>query len=361
MAASSASARAAPPLPHVAEEAARCCAHPSTPLTTTAASAVEEEVDTAAGYASSAVESMLVRMTEGGEGACTSRGHPRRRPRSSRGVDEEHQHTARAERCSCAPQCGSVAPPLTTSRPFMATADAGDGEGGPAGAEAGLADAAASVPWRPSVAVEHSAPGDCLADVGRATSEPSLHMSEGEAPSATTTVTLWVPTQFTTAAGRAVCVREQRELTADSPYWRLLCFPPERHAIVASPEHDVDKHHADAALTDLEAETPHAPACPTALAATAAAAAAAAVGADVKPMTTTYVGHQWVHSRRCGRRASSCPERWNTGLHPVSAAETHAYELPSFSGFCAADGRPIYCHPHRDATAAHFDGLRDAV
>ncbi|EAN76396.1 hypothetical protein Tb09.160.1670 [Trypanosoma brucei brucei TREU927] len=35
-------------------------------------------------------------------------------------------------------------------------------------------------------------------------------------------ITIWVPTAFTKAAGRRICIREQRCITQDSPYWRLL-------------------------------------------------------------------------------------------------------------------------------------------
>ncbi|ORC92887.1 uncharacterized protein TM35_000022130 [Trypanosoma theileri] len=47
-------------------------------------------------------------------------------------------------------------------------------------------------------------------------------------------VTVMVPTMFTTAAGRPICVRESRRIERDSPYWKLLFEFPTCERVVSS-------------------------------------------------------------------------------------------------------------------------------
>ncbi|EKF36327.1 hypothetical protein MOQ_002283 [Trypanosoma cruzi marinkellei] len=48
------------------------------------------------------------------------------------------------------------------------------------------------------------------------------------------TVTVMVPTMFTTAGGRQICVREKRHIARGSPYWRLLFECPLHEGAVLS-------------------------------------------------------------------------------------------------------------------------------
>ncbi|CBZ27998.1 conserved hypothetical protein [Leishmania mexicana MHOM/GT/2001/U1103] len=174
----------------------------------------------------------------------------------------------------------------------------------------------------------------------------------------TTAFTMWVPTQFTTAAGRAICLRERRLLTAESPYWKLLRFDPAREAIVVPPGSSADEcdHDEEAVLgASGEHSDPMSGAKHAAEQLSTDAAAAALRGAIGEsccettvsaglPLTSTYAGYAWVHRCVRRRRAASCPERVLGSWSNLSVCRDADYSLPPFSGFCAADGRPFYCH-----------------
>nr|CAJ2475307.1 unnamed protein product [Leishmania braziliensis] len=138
----------------------------------------------------------------------------------------------------------------------------------------------------------------------------------------TAAVTMWVPTQFTTAAGRAICVRERRLLTAESSYWKLLRFNPSREAIVALPSSLADKcdhdegvvfgdsgEFSDAMLAAKRAAEQLPTGAAAALGGAIDQASFEGVASATSPLTSTYVGYPWVHRSVRRRRATSCPER----------------------------------------------------
>ncbi|KAG5501939.1 hypothetical protein JKF63_04209 [Porcisia hertigi] len=177
-----------------------------------------------------------------------------------------------------------------------------------------------------------------------------------QAPSPTE-VTMWVPTQFTTAAGRAICVRERRVLEADSPYWKLLRFDSSREAIVEpldSSEGDCEPG-VGAVCGDAGAlprrpvlsATKSAGQLPSNVAAASSVASSPRLCEDTAstalPLTYTYVDSAWTHPWAQRRRSASCPERIVGSQMYFSACGSAGYSLPPFLGFCAADGSPFYC------------------
>ncbi|KAH9577743.1 hypothetical protein LSM04_002102 [Trypanosoma melophagium] len=70
-------------------------------------------------------------------------------------------------------------------------------------------------------------------------------------------VTVMVPTMFTTAAGRPICVRETRHIKRGSPYWKLLFECPLREGDVLSSTDIVNDNqylNADGGLSDIVEE-----------------------------------------------------------------------------------------------------------
>lgn len=146
-------------------------------------------------------------------------------------------------------------------------------------------------------------------------------------------VVVYVPTMFTTAAGRTICVRERRTIDKGSPYWPLLSFSPERHANMRSvprseateqrtnerpPSADDDVSLQRERNERLDEED---------------------WGLTSKLLGSTRVGTEWLNPRPV--RASSCPERYHLRSTAVPQDEA-TYTLPAFTGFCAASGRPFF-------------------
>ncbi|CAG9576501.1 conserved hypothetical protein [Leishmania major strain Friedlin] len=287
--------------------------------------------------------------------------HERRRPRCCSDASGTLQ-TARSERSSCARQdnvtdtdASATAPATCMKTQNITSETAGRG---PLHSSAESTTTPSLLEHHVQDALQHSSYSDGEnASVPASAANTVNSIGCTEVPP-TTAVTIWVPTQFTTAAGRAICLRERRLLTAASPYWRLLCFDPAREAIVAPPGSSADEcdHDEEAVLGDageLSDTMPTAKNAAEQLPADAAAAALrGAIGESccagtvsaASPLTSTYAGYAWVHRCVRRRRAASCPERVLGSWSYASVGRDADYSLPLFSGFCAADGRPFYCH-----------------
>ncbi|RNE96776.1 hypothetical protein TraAM80_09684, partial [Trypanosoma rangeli] len=63
-------------------------------------------------------------------------------------------------------------------------------------------------------------------------------LSSGGDETEVATVTVMVPTMFTTAGGRCICVREKRRIACESPYWRLLFGCPLQEGVAVSSHTD---------------------------------------------------------------------------------------------------------------------------
>ncbi|GET89541.1 hypothetical protein, conserved [Leishmania tarentolae] len=286
--------------------------------------------------------------------------HERRRRRCCSEASGPLQ-TARSERSSCARQDsvtetdGSAIAPATDIETQGITDWAAGRESWHSGAE--RTTMTALLEHQVQGALPHSSYG-CVEN----TSVPTLTANTvnsircTEAPP-TAVVTMWVPTQFTTAAGRPICLRERRLVTAESPYWKLLRFDPAREAIVVPPDSSADgcNHEKDAVLADsgypsspISTAKQVAEQCSINTVAALGSAIAdpcyeSAVSA-ASPLTSTYAGYAYVHRCVRRRRATSCPERVIGSWSSFSMRSEAGYSLPPFSGFCAADGRPFYCH-----------------
>lgn len=181
--------------------------------------------------------------------------------------------------------------------------------------------------------------------VASAPTRDSCSLGEALPDAETTSVTMWVPTLFTTAAGRPICIRERRPLTADSPYWKLLSFRPGRSAAVA----------ADDGAFTFEGGAPQ-DADEDAMPGESIDATRGSLCNRVAPLTSTHVGCGWMRPFGSGgwwarRRATSCPNRfvsaaWTAQEEAGLDRAAGALALPSFSGFCTAGGRPLFRSPH---------------
>lgn len=140
-------------------------------------------------------------------------------------------------------------------------------------------------------------------------------------------VAVYVPTMFTTAAGRPICVREKRTIDAASPYWNLMSFNPDRDAALSAetisatvmesergPALSVPKYKQDVSDRDV-LQSPR------------------------QFLTSTHLCEDWISPRPL--RATSCPERSHTSPEPTRIEDLE-YSLPAFTGFCAANGQPFF-------------------
>lgn len=140
-------------------------------------------------------------------------------------------------------------------------------------------------------------------------------------------VVVHVPTYFTNASGRSICVRERRVLTADSPYWGLLKFSPSRTAscTLSSGADEMPSDEHALSLDPPEATQRFASPCSH---------------LDGRRASTrvSRSSHRWdAVLDKPPTRASSCPQRfYNDSMTYVEAS------LPAFSGFTRANGSPVY-------------------
>ncbi|CAC9497144.1 conserved hypothetical protein [Leishmania infantum JPCM5] len=287
--------------------------------------------------------------------------HERRRPRCCSDASGTLQ-TARSKRSSCARQDSVTDTDASATAPAtgIETQDITSGAAGrgPLHSGAESTTTPSFLEHHVQDAPQHSSYRDAgNASVPASAANTLNSIGCTEVPP-TTAVTMWVPTQFTTAAGRAICLRERRLLTAASPYWKLLRFDPAREAIVAPPGSSADEcdHEDEAVLIDSGELSDTMPAAKHAAEQLPTDAAAAALRGAIgesccegtvnaaSPLTSTYAGYAWVHRCVRRRRAASCPERVLGSWSYLSVGRDADYSLPPFSGFCAADGRPFYCH-----------------
>lgn len=152
-------------------------------------------------------------------------------------------------------------------------------------------------------------------------------------------VVVYVPTLFTSAAGRPICVRERRAIDERSPYWSLLRLSPERRADPQfCPQSDAEGQHVSE-CSSAEREPPlKTDSCEDYLGPRSCRNDEAS-RLQPKPLRSSRVGEVWFQRR--ARRASSCPERCHSDSSTTSQPEA-SYALPSFTGFCAANGRPFF-------------------
>ncbi|KAG5476478.1 hypothetical protein LSCM1_04185 [Leishmania martiniquensis] len=273
---------------------------------------------------------------------CTDAGGALLTPRSERSFCARQGCTPDTEESASWPTIGIGVQELASGAAHGAAANSGAGDAG--------------MPSVSGQSLQDATPHRGNSDLGNA-SVPTLAVGTTDCircaeVSPVTAAEIWVPTQFTTAAGRAICVRERRLLTVDSPYWKLLRFDPAREAIVAPPDlsigecgcDDGDSRELFDIMLSAKRETEQLP-CD------AAAELGGAIGQSlyegsartVPPLTSTSAGYVLPYPCVRRQRAASCPERV-VGSPPYSSiGEGTVYSLPPFSGFCAADGRPFYC------------------
>lgn len=147
-------------------------------------------------------------------------------------------------------------------------------------------------------------------------------------------ISVLVPTAFTTAQGRPICVCETRAIAKNSPYWNLLFSPDSmanrsRESILAEccAENQTTQ---DAATSDCTKELD----------------------------TNVSAGKPPAWFRRPGEwnsdgplpfsppRAASCPERVHSSPPPsLASSPTPIFTFP-YTGFTRADGSMLYHHPH---------------
>ncbi|KAG5499624.1 hypothetical protein JIQ42_05099 [Leishmania sp. Namibia] len=283
----------------------------------------------------------------------------RRRPRRCSDAGGARQ-TGRSERSSWARQDSTTDTEESAIGPAIGIAmqDVTSGAANGEPSDAGAARTATSSIWEhhlPDAPPHNSYSDACNASVPTLSADTANSVGCTEVPPVTA-VEIEVPTQFTTAAGRAICVRERRLLVADSPYWKLLRFDPAREAIVAPPDSSIDEcgdeEEADGDDSgELYDTVSSAKRAAEQLPTDSAAALEGATGqssyegsaSTVSPLAFTYAGYALLHPCVRRRRAASCPERFaDSRSYPRMGGNAY-YSLPPFSGFCAADGRPFYC------------------
>lgn len=161
---------------------------------------------------------------------------------------------------------------------------------------------------------------------------------DGESIISPRVITLYVPTMFTTAAGRPICVREKRVMDSESPYWSLLRFAPGREAALSSSSTDRNETPGIGEGTAPIDDSPLLPEGSTSRA--GSFFPGCGDGQATKgPLISSHLGARWLQPRPL--RASSCPERCHASSGELPKQQA-VYVLPAFTGFCAANGRPLF-------------------
>jgi hypothetical protein len=167
---------------------------------------------------------------------------------------------------------------------------------------------------------------------------PETVKEDAELVSASASVTVCVPTMFTTAAGRPICVREVRSISPVSPYWNLLRFVPERGAALDVAEASLMVSKALDGAERLGSLTREA----TNRRERLLKASWETTETRVRPLISTHLGEEWLAPRSL--RPASCPERYYSPSRATAGVQS-SYALPPFTGFCAANGAPFFASP----------------
>ncbi|KPI88622.1 hypothetical protein ABL78_2290 [Leptomonas seymouri] len=193
----------------------------------------------------------------------------------------------------------------------------------------------------------------CFSGVRRVSLGASAPVDENPSAASRDAVTMYVPTMFTTAAGRPICLREKRVLDAKSPYWRLLSFAPEREAALAPVLSDSKGKPTTNRRADAGRHS--SPLSDKTVGCTALhSATQGSHEAWVRPLRSSRLGEAWFHPQPL--RAHSCPERFYSGSQG-GVREEAPYLLPTFTGFCAANGRPFFAlFPQFHECLVRFEG-----